>query len=454
MPAMTPTLAARCRRADRRRRACAARCFTRCRAARSSSASRSSWSSRFVGAALGAVPPFLRVVDTVAGLGDRGGWSIFAVRLFVLAKRRLLWRVRRKLILSYIFIGFVPALLIVAFFLLCGFLLFYELQLVPGAEPAARARATQARFLAQSGGARDPARRRTRRRGHPRPAAVDRRRAVSGVVDRRRAAARAVRRRGGPAAGVGDARVAAPARGRTSSRRRRCRHGSTAAVFPAWSPTAPPPRRASPERGHASARARASRCPTRRGSRLRGRRRPAGRRRDARSSCASETGVGAARTSSPRRPTSANGAAAARRPRRAPTRTTPRRRRRPGVLSALPTLLEFRDWNTGAHRHAHRDDRSSASASSTSASRRARARSDGSFGQGLLLVLFVIGALFLIIEVDRRSIAGFALAQVDHRFGARAVHRHRARAAGRLHAQDRDHERTTSSASWPDRSTR
>ena len=38
--------------------------------------------------------------------------------------RRLLWRVRRKLILSYIFIGFVPALLIVAFFLLGGLLLF------------------------------------------------------------------------------------------------------------------------------------------------------------------------------------------------------------------------------------------------------------------------------------------------------------------------------------------
>ena len=33
--------------------------------------------------------------------------------LFVLMKRQLLWRVRRKLILSYIFIGVVPALLIV-----------------------------------------------------------------------------------------------------------------------------------------------------------------------------------------------------------------------------------------------------------------------------------------------------------------------------------------------------
>ncbi len=39
-------------------------------------------------------------------------------RLFLLLKRRLLWRVRRKLILSYIFIGVVPALLIIAFFIL------------------------------------------------------------------------------------------------------------------------------------------------------------------------------------------------------------------------------------------------------------------------------------------------------------------------------------------------
>ncbi len=39
-------------------------------------------------------------------------------RLFVLMKRRLLWRVRRKLILSYIFIGVVPSLLIIVFFLL------------------------------------------------------------------------------------------------------------------------------------------------------------------------------------------------------------------------------------------------------------------------------------------------------------------------------------------------
>jgi HAMP domain-containing protein len=37
-----------------------------------------------------------------------------------------LWRVRRKLTLSYIFIGFVPVLLAVVFFLLCGLLLFFN----------------------------------------------------------------------------------------------------------------------------------------------------------------------------------------------------------------------------------------------------------------------------------------------------------------------------------------
>ncbi len=36
----------------------------------------------------------------------------------MLMKRRLLWRLRRRLILSYIFIGVVPALLIIAFFVL------------------------------------------------------------------------------------------------------------------------------------------------------------------------------------------------------------------------------------------------------------------------------------------------------------------------------------------------
>jgi len=68
--------------------------------------------------------PFLTVVDRVAGLAAVVGASYFVVQLILLAKRRLLWRVRRKMMLSYFFIGFVPAFFLVAFSLLCGFLLF------------------------------------------------------------------------------------------------------------------------------------------------------------------------------------------------------------------------------------------------------------------------------------------------------------------------------------------
>jgi phosphoserine phosphatase RsbU/P len=103
----------------------------------------------FIGLALGGVPQFLGVVDTVAGLAAVSGLAYFLFRLIVVAKRRLLWRVRRKLILSYVFIGFVPALLLVAFSLLCGFLLFYSFSsyLV---QSRLRALSEQARFLAQS----------------------------------------------------------------------------------------------------------------------------------------------------------------------------------------------------------------------------------------------------------------------------------------------------------------
>src|SRR5215213_4898087 len=102
-----------------------------------------------VRAAAGPIPSFLAVIDTVAGVAAAIGLTYFAARLIVLAKRRLLWRVRRKLILSYVFIGFVPALLLVAFSLLCGFLLFYNFSsyLV---QSRLHALGEQARFIAQS----------------------------------------------------------------------------------------------------------------------------------------------------------------------------------------------------------------------------------------------------------------------------------------------------------------
>ena len=67
------------------------------------------------------------VVEIVGSLGTLAlliGLAYYLARLVSLARRHLLWRVRRKLIISYILIGLVPALLIICFCLLCGFLLF------------------------------------------------------------------------------------------------------------------------------------------------------------------------------------------------------------------------------------------------------------------------------------------------------------------------------------------
>jgi sigma-B regulation protein RsbU (phosphoserine phosphatase) len=102
-----------------------------------------------VGAIASPLPMFLAVADTVAALAIAVGAVYFVIRLFIAAKRRLLWRVRRKLILSYIFVGFIPAILIVVFFLLGGFLLFYNLSsyLV---QSRIRALGDEARFIARS----------------------------------------------------------------------------------------------------------------------------------------------------------------------------------------------------------------------------------------------------------------------------------------------------------------
>ncbi|MGB2712758.1 MAG: SpoIIE family protein phosphatase [Vicinamibacterales bacterium] len=89
-----------------------------------------SWAGRlFIGAAalkvvLGIVRQFVTLPQVVvllngaATVGLAVSVGFFVWRLILLTKRRLLWRLRRRLILSYIFIGVVPALLIVAFFLL------------------------------------------------------------------------------------------------------------------------------------------------------------------------------------------------------------------------------------------------------------------------------------------------------------------------------------------------
>jgi sigma-B regulation protein RsbU (phosphoserine phosphatase) len=98
---------------------------------------------------LGAESPFLSVVDRVAGLAAAVGAGYILVQLGLKAKRRLLWRVRRKMMLSYIFIGFVPAFFLVAFSLLCGFLLFlnFSSYLV---QARLQSLSDQAEFLAQN----------------------------------------------------------------------------------------------------------------------------------------------------------------------------------------------------------------------------------------------------------------------------------------------------------------
>jgi serine phosphatase RsbU (regulator of sigma subunit) len=91
----------------------------------------------------------LDAVDAIGSLAIIvvGGYGL--ARGIVWAKRRLLWRVRRKLILSYVFVGLVPGLLIFAFFMLAGLLLFFN-----GStyilQTRVRTLADQASFLAQA----------------------------------------------------------------------------------------------------------------------------------------------------------------------------------------------------------------------------------------------------------------------------------------------------------------
>jgi sigma-B regulation protein RsbU (phosphoserine phosphatase) len=63
-------------------------------------------------------------VPVAIALVVSGIWVLW--RVAAVARRRLLWRVRQKLILSYIFIGVVPTLLVVAFFLFAGLLMFFH----------------------------------------------------------------------------------------------------------------------------------------------------------------------------------------------------------------------------------------------------------------------------------------------------------------------------------------
>ncbi len=95
------------------------------------------------------LPSAVEAVDMVGSLALLFAGAYGVTRLAVWAKRRLLWRVRRKLILSYVFVGVVPALLVITFFLLAGLILLFNVSsyLV---QSRVRSLTDQARFLAQT----------------------------------------------------------------------------------------------------------------------------------------------------------------------------------------------------------------------------------------------------------------------------------------------------------------
>ena len=70
---------------------------------------------------------WFELIDTCGDLAIIVGVLIVGLRLFITLKARMLWRVRSKLTLSYIFMGFVPALLIIVFFMVSGVLLFFNI---------------------------------------------------------------------------------------------------------------------------------------------------------------------------------------------------------------------------------------------------------------------------------------------------------------------------------------
>jgi sigma-B regulation protein RsbU (phosphoserine phosphatase) len=96
-----------------------------------------------------ALPAALDAIDMVGGLAMLFAAAYGLTRFAVWSKRRLLWRVRRKLILSYVFVGVVPALLVITFFLLAGLILAFNVSsyLV---QSRVRNLTDQARFLAQT----------------------------------------------------------------------------------------------------------------------------------------------------------------------------------------------------------------------------------------------------------------------------------------------------------------
>jgi sigma-B regulation protein RsbU (phosphoserine phosphatase) len=104
-------------------------------------------------AVIGALFPstwsFLDAIDAIGSLAVLFVVGYLVTKGVIWTKRRLLWRVRRKLILSYVFVGLVPGLLIICFFLLAGFLLFFNVSSYL-LQSRVRTLIDQARFTAES----------------------------------------------------------------------------------------------------------------------------------------------------------------------------------------------------------------------------------------------------------------------------------------------------------------
>jgi sigma-B regulation protein RsbU (phosphoserine phosphatase) len=352
------------------------------------------------GLVLGSVPTFLSVVDTVAGVALAAGAVYFVYQLLVTAKRRVLWRVRRKLILSYIFVGFIPAILIAAFFLLSGFLLFYNFgsYLV---QARLKTLTDQARFLAQSTALEIQA-----AGGRGVAAIASRRQAdtAGGLHDPAIAVVPVERTCAGVAANDDGATIVGPVTAGPWS------HVQPPGELPAWIGC----------EGFAGilAYSRALRGSVQQGNghllvravSLADSRRP----RFAvivdvvvddaiRSQLRSDTGVDIRRVTAP----SENGGA---RPLDdAGDGSSVERVEAGDLLSNLSSLIEFRDWETGRQGTGLVWWRLSVSELYDRISS-APGAVGRSFGQGLLLILFIIGGLFLVIEFIA-LVAGLALAK-------------------------------------------
>ncbi|MCR4375809.1 MAG: HAMP domain-containing protein, partial [Acidobacteria bacterium] len=69
------------------------------------------------------IPPVIETFRKVASLALRVSVIWLAVMVLVRYRRQFLWRVRRKLILSYVFLGFVPVVLMLVFVSVAAFIL-------------------------------------------------------------------------------------------------------------------------------------------------------------------------------------------------------------------------------------------------------------------------------------------------------------------------------------------